>query len=433
MFCRESILQTQTKSDYPLPSVFCWNIYTFFSGINNTPLHEHQQADKTLSVYIVPVTRFVAALLRHSSTFQFPKSSPAVNALKHLQQRIDNREEAHHQLHSLFQALWLTNWKATTESQFPDPTLCFLALFCLRKDGSFSQPKDVTQPIAKLCRAIQLTVITHIHLLCASEAQPDQMSAMDALQDFVVEKRMTTFNSLMSLQHYASSLAFSTMSLPHVWWLDREKWQSMMFKGHRINMKQLGTIFDNIDSRIVHLWETKLTFGLGLSVDYDAISDNLLDSQPGYCFLDDDRNPFAQHKDTLITAILTSPELCKQFTVQIAETPHRQLNTHKCREYMGYAAEFDGLVMVSAHMKGGAPPRGTELSNFLFRNTLLRLRNTMALGNTLAVVRQYDKTGNITQKDRLIPHAIDAFTADLIIQSHTFVRPFLQVSSPVIQ
>jgi bloom syndrome protein len=60
-------------------------------------------------------------------------------------------------------------------------------------------------------------------------------------------------------------------------------------------------------------------------------------------------------------------------------------------------------------------------------NTDLRLRNCMALGIHLSIVQQYDKTTNIAQSDRLIPHSVDAISADIIIQIHALAQPFAQV------
>ncbi|KAJ3764559.1 hypothetical protein FB446DRAFT_710231 [Lentinula raphanica] len=42
------------------------------------------------------------------------------------------------------------------------------------------------------------------------------------------------------------------------------------------------------------------------------------------------------------------------------------------------------------------------------------------------MVREYSKTTNIMQADKVIPHAVDAFSADMFIQIHVLARPVAQ-------
>jgi hypothetical protein len=53
--------------------------------------------------------------------------------------------------------------------------------------------------------------------------------------------------------------------------------------------------------------------------------------------------------------------------------------------------------------------------------------NLTALDKYLAVMRLYTKTRAFTGVDKLIPHALDAFTADLTIQDLAIARPFAEM------
>ncbi|KAJ6569982.1 hypothetical protein B0H10DRAFT_2443284 [Mycena sp. CBHHK59/15] len=109
-------------------------------GYNNTPLHRHHQGAKTLAADIVPVTHLLAGLLRHSDHYTFPSSPQLTTALGDLKDD-DRSEDA---LHAVLMALWKTTWSATEQNQFPDPTMCFLMMFSLKKGGEFANPKDTT-------------------------------------------------------------------------------------------------------------------------------------------------------------------------------------------------------------------------------------------------------------------------------------------------
>lgn len=166
-----------------------------------------------------------------------------------------------------------------------------LALLTLKADGSFLPPKDVTGLIAKLCRAIQLAMLTELHHMMDDGDATYQDVAMDELAKFVHEKHYTAFNSLMSLQHYASSVAYNTMSLPQIVWLDRENWQEMLYMGQHITQLQVKKVFQNLEEKMVELWEQKVMLGTKLRVRYGEMSDNLLKSEPGYSFLMMRRTP----------------------------------------------------------------------------------------------------------------------------------------------
>ncbi|KAJ6447976.1 hypothetical protein C8R47DRAFT_1084671 [Mycena vitilis] len=93
------------------------------SGINNTPLHEHHQGDTTVAQYLVPVTRLVAALLRHIAWL--PSKRPPLDleitpelekTLTRLQTQLKNKSSTHKTLHKLFKLLWHHTWSITAES-----------------------------------------------------------------------------------------------------------------------------------------------------------------------------------------------------------------------------------------------------------------------------------------------------------------------------
>jgi bloom syndrome protein len=330
-------------------------------------------------------------------------------------------------LHLVLMALWKTHWPSDREQHFPDPTMCFLMLFSLREGGEFAQPKETTGPIAKLCRAIQLAMVQEIHRLVDLGEAPTQMAAWHNVAPFVVEKEMTTFNSLMSLQHYATALAYKSMSLPKIWWVDRDHWKVMLYDGNRITLSQLGEIFDLLEKEIIHLWENEVMLGLGLHVKYTDLADNLGQTCTGYSFLDDPSNPFSALGKTFGEKIFADPTLLAKF-VTVDADGQGHVNVVFCRKWMMSLAKLEGLLMLSIDMISGAPPRGTELTAMLACNTENRGRNLRALGHFLAIVREYDKTTNNLQSDRLIPHALSAVNADILVQLHTFARPWARVS-----
>lgn len=374
----------------------------------------------------------MAALLRpNTEAYTFPTSPSLDIALGRLQAWLGTNCELDGQnlLHEVFLALWKTEWRTSKHVNMPDPTLCFLALYTLRETGEFKAAKDITGDIAKLCKAIQLVMVKKIHDLVDSEEVNHQEDAVQLVQDYIIENKGTTFASLMSLQHYASALAWGTMSLPRIWWLDRVNWKEMLYKGQKITYDNILEMFQKLEDHIVHLWEEKVMLGSGLYVAHDILSDNMRQIERGYSLIMDEQNPFSQHFKDLGKHIVETPHLCNQFLIQIPGTSTLQWNIPRCRQWLMDLAELEGCIMVSAEWKSGAPIRMSELVSTLMVNTGLRTRNGLGMGKFMTIVRQYDKTTNNNQADRLVPHALCALDADILLQTHTLARPFAQVST----
>ncbi|KAJ7835480.1 hypothetical protein B0H13DRAFT_2424175 [Mycena leptocephala] len=374
------------------------------NGINNVPLHAFHQEDKTFRQYINVILRLLASLLREPEHYHMPVSEQLKGAVQAVVDST-NAEELCSELHPLLLAMWKTQWEATANHVIHDPTMCFLALSSLEKTGEFAGPKKTTGPIAKLCWGIKLCMLTEIHELVKSGQCKDQLEAFKMIAPFVIEHELTTFHHLRSLTHYATTLAYTTMEAPNIIWTDRETWREMLYLGERISLEQLQKVLGKLEEEIAELWEDRIMLNTELHVKYGELSDNLANTNPGYSFITNPLNPFA-HTGTRVEEL--------------------QLNMDYSRKWLGDLADLEGLVMLYTELTPGALIRWTELASLQMQNTQYRLRNALGVGKFVALVRQYDKTGNTAQRDRFIPHAASGFVADLLIQLHTFARPFAQ-------
>ena len=83
--------------------------------------------------------------------------------------------------------------------------------------------------------------------------------------------------------------------------------------------------------------------------------------------------------------------------------------------------------LLRCEMLSGGPGRGTELTGMLLRVDKGReTRNLIAIGHHLVMLRTYSKTTSTTGMDRLIPHSLDGFESDLLLQDLAMARPFAE-------
>ncbi|KAG2063234.1 hypothetical protein BDR04DRAFT_1123399, partial [Suillus decipiens] len=211
-------------------------------GISNTPLHKHQQPE-TMQRYLLPIISLLAMLIRNDTNYPYHIPMP-----DHIEQLLDDLDLSVAQdsqsdqgaitynIHRIFMCLWQTKWERTDTNPIPDPTERCLALLTLQRDGSFKEPKDVTGIIAKDEYCMRLAFLREIRNRVASGEAEDESVAFHDLEPYLTEKNHFTFSRLRSLQHRASALAYDTMSLPRLLWIDGSTWRTMLYKGNRVDL-----------------------------------------------------------------------------------------------------------------------------------------------------------------------------------------------------
>ncbi|KAH7917321.1 hypothetical protein BV22DRAFT_1026593, partial [Leucogyrophana mollusca] len=393
------------------------------TGISNTPLRKVQY-QTTLDQYSLQATSLIAMLLRPSPQgYTIAITEPLRKALDDLRSSLVSQEDVLLHIHPVLMALWTQEWVATENNPIPCPTIQYLALVTLKPDGTHAEPQAVTPIIAKLTYCIRLAFLREIKNLTLASGEATDTNACDAMARWFREKVESPFNSLKSLQHFATDQAMRTMSLPRIWWLDRENYTSMLYRGDKITVDQTKEMFWTMEEQMVTKWEQKVMLGLDLQIHYDTIQDDASNRSLGYSFLTDLRNPQFHHQHRLRDAILADATLCRQFTVY--RNGRQTWNRTALQAWLWDYADFLAIVLLRCEMLSGAPSRGTEITPMTFCNVKTQdIRNLCILGKHVTILRDYHKGTQMTGHNKLIPHALDAVTSDMIIQALACAHPF---------
>lgn len=384
---------------------------------------------KSLLKYIHPTVALLCLLLRLESQdhYDIPLSSEVNTQLAAFQSALQSQHNVSYALHRLLCTIWLKMWSRSSGNYIPCPTERLLLLITLKKNGGHLEPKDVTGYLAKFQYCIRLTCLQEIKFLAAHQFLGDELDACNFLLPWFTEKTNTPFSRIRDLQRYASSVAFQTMSLPCIWWVDRTDWKQLLYNGDKIHLNQLRTMFDTGGKAIIDLWETKVLKNISLCISYEHIADTLGNNQVGYSFLTDPRNTCFNNRDALANAFMADPIIRNSFG--LFHQGQMTWNHGALMQWLRDYAEFQSHLLMRCEMLSGAPGRGTELTPMLFCNTKLRSqRNLVIMGKHVSILRFYNKMGSITGQDKLIPHSLDGITSDLMIQSLALARPFAELA-----
>jgi len=202
-------------------------------------------------------------------------------------------------IHRVLTGVWMTKWTRTSTNLFPCPTERLLALTTLDKDGKHQQPHNVTGLLAQLEYCIRLTCLKELKLRSSNIFDNDDEASCDSLLPWFTEKTNSPFARIRSLQHHASSIAFTMMGMPRIWWTDQICWKELLYNGDKIHIDQLHNMFAASEETIINLWEQKILKGISIHVDYQDLADSLGNHDLGYSFLTDPHNSCFQNRDAL--------------------------------------------------------------------------------------------------------------------------------------
>jgi hypothetical protein len=337
------------------------------------------------------------------------------------------QEQAFHNVHACFKGLWMQEWTDSEEVPFADPTMVFVALLNLRKDGSFGDVEAVTKPLSAMTYVLRC--MFKMEIIAQGKSSGEAHSAVLArLAKWFTEKEHSPFNGLRSLMHRASSIIFNTVKPPDSFWIDRETWKILKFQGDRIDFDNVRTMFGAMQDKALSLWEKDVCMGAPIRVHYTELHDDPSNKEVGYSFLS--ANAAFQDKDMLLRHFMSQPELAQKLVVIDAYGGH-EWNVPALHAWLLKLEELELLSLTLTEFLMGGPARGTELEAMKYKNTTTRQRNLFCHDKYMAVVRMYTKTNALSGRDKMIPCALDAFLANLTVQILHVARPFAILASSV--
>lgn len=367
-------------------------------------------------------------LMRPKKKYQVPLLDAVQQSLQALEttKTYDDDSKVDSAIHGVFLSIWMTSWSPMEDNTMPCVTQRCLALRSVHSSGSLGNADRISPEISRLEYVMRLTFLRQIHTLATTKYDGNFDLARSEIQPWFTEKTRSPFNTLRSLKHQASAITFNTPSLPRSIWTDRINWTSILYRGNPISMNQIQQVAANLEDITCAQWENKVLCGLKIRVDYEHIADDLTNTDDGYSFLNDPRNTMFHSRDRLTLAILEDPVLRARFTVQSANSTRVIWSKPAMREWLMEYSRYSGYQATRVEMLAGAPGRSPELHAMNYCNTPTRPRNLLVLDKYITAMRMYTKTGAATGVDKLIPHGMDAVTADLTIQDLAIARPFAE-------
>ena len=149
------------------------------------------------------------------------------------------------------------------------------------------------------------------------------------------------------------------------------------------------------------------------------------------CLTSETRPSPQSHRGRLIQGVLEG-EGDFEHHANMIDDGDIEWNKGDLRAWLQDYAEMHQHLLLRAEMLSRAPSCGTELTALTYRNTKTHpMQSLVMLGKHLAILHQYMKVAALTGQEKLIPHALDAVTSDILIQDLMLARPFAEIAACV--
>jgi len=326
--------------------------------------------------------------------------------------------------------IWTRTWEPTLGNFMTDPTMCFVTLSCIRRDYGWAEPTQVTPLLARMIYNMRTIFLFDLHFYDTGPVDVRERYMMS--EGWHCQGRPSTFDTLYSLQHLASSIAYQTPSLPAFTWYNDQRTE-FVWHGAKITLSMFREMGQELMQLTYEAFFDKVFLGIDWSVS-GYLADDLSNTSPGYSFVTDARNSKYYDRTAFMREIMETPHLREEFVIAVTPQGTPLLNLARARTWLNDYSNALGWLMTNTEVEGGSPSRGTELTCIQLLNTPYRTRGLYAIGPCIAIFCQYSKTSANMGRDTLIPHVLDAFSQEIIkivaFKAHPFAQQLIKILYP---
>ena len=185
-------------------------------------------------------------------------------------------------------------------NQFFSPVICFLVLSSVREKGGFQLPSVITQYIAHIMFSIRAVIFFELR----RKAEREKISLSEAYASF--KEYLTSGHETPMAYYYNTVTLLATIRSDETnearFSCTDDRGREFSYEGSLIRVNDITKMINALVDRYNAEMRQHCFFGqavpdsLALEVNIGEIVDNLQNTQSGYSFIDDPRNPFLKYR-----------------------------------------------------------------------------------------------------------------------------------------
>lgn len=267
----------------------------------------------------------------------------------------------------------------------------------------------------------KLNKFTHIYASTDTSA-----SAYQYISTFLTDGNETPMAYMYNLYKLLTSIR-SKETNPGIFTISHADGLEVTYQGLSIKLSAIKDMHDRHLIEYKRFMRRELFLGEEIPreclprISFADITDNLQNTSPGYCFLDDPRNSFSKYTQSYEKWLFSDRQRAEQYAFQ----QENQLiwYSHHAYALLIKLEQARLLLCTGLAMSCGPIPRGSEWTRYLLRNHHGARRNLMVQYKIPTLVSTQDKTSHRTNTNKFIPH-VPTYDWSLLLFQHLIVfRP----------
>ncbi|KAF8956790.1 hypothetical protein BDZ97DRAFT_1925160 [Flammula alnicola] len=312
--------------------------------------------------------------------------------------------------------------------KFFSPVNTYVVYRSVKPAGNFDKASNITQTIAHLTYSIRATYLKEIATIATTDSVREK-DVYERFKPYLMDGYDTPMAFLFNINSFLGTIRGSEVNEAQFMFND-DSGREVTHFGHSISLDNVKRMIDAVLKSFHESVKENLFFGEEIpshlipTFEIEDLVDNLQNRSPGYCFLDDPKNPFLQYRTAYGEWLLSDPQRAAKFVyVHDGKLVWKPV---PCQAFLKASAQCILNLMVGIVWSAGPSTRGTEFARQILRNMTGAYRNIMILFRVFCVVAIQDKTSHKRLKDRFVPHAPTREFAKALIIHLAVIRPFEQ-------
>ncbi|KAJ7202223.1 hypothetical protein B0H12DRAFT_1080852 [Mycena haematopus] len=381
--------------------------------------------------------RLVFNLLRQikneGGEYKYPLTDGQTTALKALAHTLkQNPPPTESELHSIVhKAIWSLFAHCKTDNRqdkYFNAVNCFFVITSFDDNATLRVISTLTSNAMQLIYANRTSQLTQIRTRLNADRNLLFMDAYNEVTQYLTDRHETPMSFLFNSYNYLKVLRTDEHADEAGAWLNVES-TSLRYDGDTIEIRLFNDAYIQLRDEYERIVREEIYMGFpppppipAADLDPSNLVDDPTNRAPGYCFLDDIRNPCATWKDIYIDWLLSIPQLRRQFT--LVHEDQLIWRPGPCMQLMAAFDRANDVLVVAAVLGSGGCLRGTEFASEFLRNGVgAALRNNGILFKNFCFIGILGKTSHHYGESRFIPVAPPRELVEFLIHNLGVFRP----------
>lgn len=300
--------------------------------------------------------------------------------------------------------------------------LLFVRFWCKNSNGSLQHPNNIARICSKLIYLCKLTLLLELDTL-QDYSFVQKVAYIKKNRVFALGNGCTNRGILTRIRSDAWACNSNAEIIGRISIPDLNRRFDIVYDGVLLKLANLQNAFHAAYSKCIQI-QHKILDGLNANIDLSKIVDHFCNNAYGYGFkYTENANVQLEIASALLLHLNSSGKISEY--VHAIHNDSIIWNSQKAKQVLSLYDTFIENLLLVVHIGSGIPARGSELATYSIVNGESSLRTVRIMDNLVYFLPSYNKTRQLTGKEKIIARFLDEKCSKLLAIDILIVRPFI--------